>query len=99
MSQTYEITETAEKDLNEIFDYTEKEFGFDQAVKYLLDIDDKFDLLSEQPELGKKRDEIRLELRSLVHESHVIFYRVLNNRVRIIRVLHGSRDLFSAEID
>ena len=25
--------------------------------------------------------------------SHVIFYRVLKDRIRIVRVLHGSRDL------
>lgn len=99
MPISYELTEATEKDLNDIFDYTAQEFGFDQAVEYLLEIEDKFNLLSEQPQLGKARNEIRNELRSFIHERHVIFYRVMDKRVRIIRILHGSRDLFSAKID
>ena len=49
--------------------------------------------LIDQPELGRKRNEIRSELRSLVCEQHIIFYRVMNDNIRIIRVLHGSRDI------
>lgn len=49
--------------------------------------------LIDQPELGRMRNEIRSELRSLVYEKHIIFYRVMNDNIRIIRVLHGSRDI------
>jgi len=49
--------------------------------------------LIDQPELGRKRNEIRSELRSLVYEKHIIFYRVMNDNIRIIRLLHGSRDI------
>lgn len=99
MPISYELTEATEKDLNDIFDYTAQEFGFDQAVEYLLGVEDKFNLLSDQPQLGKARNEIRNELRSFIHERHVIFYRGMGKRVRIIRILHGRRDLFSAKID
>jgi len=45
------------------------------------------------PKLGSKRNGIRKGLRGFAQNSHVIFYRILKNRVRILRVLHTSRDL------
>ena len=35
----YILSEIADKDLEDIFDYTVDEFGFDQAEKYLLEIE------------------------------------------------------------
>ena len=90
---SYELSLAADSDIEEIFEYTEKEFGFEQAVKYVLAFENVFTDLIESPELGRNRDEIKFELRSLVKESHVVFYRILEDRIRIIRVLHESRDI------
>ncbi|NIV43176.1 MAG: type II toxin-antitoxin system RelE/ParE family toxin [Candidatus Dadabacteria bacterium] len=89
----YELSLPAEQDLSSIYDYTFNEFGELQAVKYLTGIEQKVLNIVESPELGIKREEIRQGLRSIVYEKHVIFYRVMNDTIRIIRVLHGSRDL------
>ncbi len=89
----YELSPEADQDLEEIFDYTEREFGIDQAIEYLSGFDDIFAKLLHNPELGKEREEIREGLRSLMKEKHVIFYRILGNRIRIVRILHASRDL------
>lgn len=90
---SYELSQEAEQDLSDIFDYTEIEFGLDQAVQYLKDLDSCFILLSNNPSIGRERIEIREELYSFISKSHVVFYRVLTDRLRIIRILHGSRDL------
>jgi toxin ParE1/3/4 len=89
----YELSEKAEQDLEEIFDYTALNFGIDQAIAYVSGFEDLFVNLSNNPELGRKRDEIRSGLRSYFKESHIVFYRVLRGRIRIVRILHGSRDL------
>lgn len=89
----YEIALPADEDLQAIFIYTEEEFGTDQAVKYLVEIEDVFERLVETPELGKQRNEIKKGLRSLPVGAHIIFYRILTNHIRIVRVLHGSRDV------
>ena len=47
----------------------------------------------DNPKSGRERFEIRMGLRSIVQNSHVIFYRILKDRIRIVRILHGSRDL------
>lgn len=90
---TYELSLEADRDLDEIFDYTEAEFGFDQAVAYITQFEVLFEKLLHNPELGKKREEIKPGLRSFPKAEHIVFYRILKNRLRIVRVLHGSRDL------
>jgi len=88
-----ELSSEADQDISDIFDYTESEFGLDQAVSYVSAFDECFTQLLDNPELGRTRDEIREELRSINHEAHVVFYRILKDRIRIVRILHGSRDL------
>ena len=89
----YILSEIADKDLEDIFDYTFDEFGFDQAEKYLLEIEEIFQNLIINPQIGKKRDEIKQGLYSFPKDNHIIFYRILDNHIRIVRVLHGSRDI------
>lgn len=89
----YILSEIADKDLEDIFDYTFDEFGFDQAEKYLLEIEEIFQNLIVNPQIGKNRDEIKQGLYSFPKDNHIIFYRILDNHIRIVRVLHGSRDI------
>ncbi len=89
----YILSEIADKDLEDIFDYTFDEFGFDQAEKYLLEFEEIFQNLIINPQIGKKRDEIKQGLYSFPKDNHIIFYRILDNHIRIVRVLHGSRDI------
>ena len=89
----YILSEIADKDLEGIFDYTFDEFGFDQAEKYLLEIEEIFQNLIINPQIGKKRDEIKQGLYSFPKDNHIIFYRILDNHIRIVRVLHGSQDI------
>ena len=89
----YILSEIADKDLEDIFDYTFDEFGYDQSEKYLLEIEEIFQNLIINPQIGKKRDEIKQGLYSFPKDNHIIFYRILDNHIRIVRVLHGSRDI------
>lgn len=91
--QSYELAEVAAHDLSEIYDYTALEYGNDQAIKYLASFEKMFDTLVKQPRMGKDRPEIVKGLRSLVYERHTIFYRIMKVKIRIVRVLHTSRDV------
>lgn len=96
MSKTgfrYRLSLEADRDLEDIFDYTAREFGSDQAVSYVNGFEEVFLGLAANPGRGRKRDEIRDGLRSFVKGSHTIFYRVLKSHFRIVRILHGSRDI------
>ncbi len=89
----YELSQEADKDLEDIFDYTVAKFGLDQAVIYVSGFEVTFENLCNNPMSGRERNEIRTELRSILKESHVVFYRILKSKIRIIRILHNSRDV------
>ena len=91
----YELSPEADHDLEDIFDYTESHFGLNQARGYVSTFEAVFQQLCRTPHIGKHRKEIRVGLRSLVKEQHVVFYRILADRIRIVRVLHGSRDVLN----
>jgi len=93
MTRAYKLSREADKDLEAIFDYTELEFGLQKAGDYTEQFSAIFHQLSQEPKLGRTRHEIKEGLRSLVQNKHVIFYRVLKDHVRIVRILHGRSDL------
>jgi toxin ParE1/3/4 len=89
----YELSQEADNDLQEIYDYTTDNFGAEQAAKYLTGLEDLFYALCAQPHTGRMRNEIRKGIRSSSYLSHIVFYRITEQRIRIVRVLHASRDL------
>ena len=91
--KSYLLSLEAEIDLGDIYDYTAEQFGIDQAVSYLSELEAQLIQLTTNSKLGRERKEIRAGLRSIACNSHIIFYRIRTNHIRIVRVLHGSRDL------
>ncbi len=89
----YTLSNKATIDLNNIFDYTESKYSFKQALSYTKSLETVFNHLLINPSLGKYRTEIKVNLYSIAQQEHIIFYRVLKDKIRIVRILHGSRDL------
>ncbi|WP_347175336.1 type II toxin-antitoxin system RelE/ParE family toxin [Polaribacter uvawellassae] len=89
----YELTNDADTDLEDIFDYTEKRHNQDQAILYLSTIEGVFFQLCKQPNLGRLRNEIKENIFSFPIQKHIIFYKIDTNKLIIIRVLHSSRDM------
>ena len=80
-------------DLEEVFEYSYHKFGPNQATKYLSEIDEVFNKLLDNPEIGRTRSEIKKGLYSIPFGSHIIFYSIQPDYIRIVRVLHGIKDL------
>ncbi|WP_345766487.1 type II toxin-antitoxin system RelE/ParE family toxin [Chryseobacterium endophyticum] len=55
----YILSEIADQDLEEIFDYSINTFGFEQAEKYLLEPEEVFQALVMNPYSEKKRNEVK----------------------------------------
>jgi len=87
------LSEAAKDDLQEIYDFGIFKFGTSQATKYLEGLQGYFEALTKNPDIRKHRDEIKIGLYSLSYMSHIIFYRILTDRIRIVRVLHGRSDM------
>jgi len=85
----FKLSRRAKADLKSIALYTERKWGRDQRNYYILQFDQCFHLLGENPNLGQTCDEISPGYRQLRQGSHIIFYRLAAaDAVDIIRILH-----------
>ena len=65
--------------------------NLDAALRWLDDLDQMLQLLSEHPLLGEDVSSLRPGVRRYVIGSYLIFYRPTNEGVLVIRVLHSAR--------
>ena len=63
------------------------------AENVLRRINEKFGQLSELPFIGRERSSLAPGLRSVVSGNHVIFYRVAEEAITILRVIDGRMDI------
>lgn len=89
----YILSKKTEEDIEAIYQFGEHKFVKDQAIEYLIELRSYFELLTKNPDIGKQRNEIKEGLLNFPFSSHVIFHRILSDHIRIVRILHGSRDL------
>lgn len=89
----YRLLKASEKDLDEIWNYTFNNWGENQANKYLLQLKKRLVYLSNNPDLGQKRDYISPGLFGYHEGRHLILYRKENDGIVIIRVLHDRMNV------
>lgn len=91
---TYNISQKAQLDIIEIWEYTFKKWSLSQADKYYNLILDEIELLAQNPLQGIDYGKVRRRYLGRKIQSHIIFYRVAKkNEVEIIRILHSRMDL------
>lgn len=88
----FRISNLAEKDLEDIWVYLaqQNEILADKKIAQILD---KFPMLAQFPEMGRKQDELQTGLRSFPIKPYIIFYTQLPEFVEIVRIFHQSRDI------
>jgi len=91
----YRLSALAERDLDEIWSYVAEDASPTTADRLIDDIIDRFDLLAEQPRMGRTRSEFGLGVQSFAVENYVIYYRH-DGDVLIARILHARRDQMAA---
>ena len=92
---SYRLSVLAEQDLEKIWSYVAEAASLATADRLIDAIIDRFELLAEQPRMGRLRPEFGAGVRSFSVENHVIYYRH-DEDVVIARVLHGRRDQAAA---
>ncbi|HKL81283.1 MAG TPA: type II toxin-antitoxin system RelE/ParE family toxin [Desulfobacter sp.] len=88
----YILSPNAQKSLGNIKTYSLEEFGEEQTITYLKLIKKKLQMISESPDIGRNREEIKKGYLSFLAGSHIIFYRKAKNHVDIIDILHQSME-------
>lgn len=87
-----EFSALAESDLEAIADYIALD-NPRRAVSFVREIRGQCRVLGEHPLLYRPRPEIGPDARLVAVGRYVILFRLLDEVVRIERVVHGSRDL------
>lgn len=90
---SYLIRKKAVADLEEIWFYTVQHWSVKQADRYYTLIIEEINYICQHPESGKSQEHIRKNYRSSKVKSHLIFYRVVNQRVEVVRILHERMDI------
>lgn len=82
----------AEADLEDIWLYSFEKWSEGQAERYYDELIDGINKLVDNPMLGKSREYVRRDYRSLPINRHVIYYRLQGEAINIVRVLHERMD-------
>jgi toxin ParE1/3/4 len=87
------LSPRAQADLGDIWHHTERQWGRNQAERYIRRIESMLALLAANPALGRAVDTIRLGYRKHSCGSHVIFYRQMDTGIDVVRILHQRMDI------
>ena len=87
------ISDAARIDLDDIWFYfaSDSPTNADRFLDRLVDV--ATGTLAVAPLSGREREELGEGLRSLPVENNLIFYRVRDGGVEVLRIIHGARDL------
>jgi toxin ParE1/3/4 len=88
----------AKRDLEEHIDYL-KHQSESVAHRFLDAIEDTFDFLSRNSEVGQRCEFVRTDMAEIrvwpIHgcRNQLVFYRALDDGIEVVRVFHGARDI------
>jgi toxin ParE1/3/4 len=89
-----ELSSFVEGDLDAIAEYIAQD-NPSRALSFLVEIGAKFHAIESHPMLYRLRPEIGEDARIAIVRRYVILFRVVNEIVRIERVVYGGRDLLA----
>jgi toxin ParE1/3/4 len=88
------ISQPAIKDLEQIIDYFSNR-NIEAGERFINEFEKKCKNLANFPNMGRSYDDVKPSLRGLPLAGYIIFYRIVNDGIEIIRVVSGYRDLES----
>jgi toxin ParE1/3/4 len=86
------LSAAARRDLIEIDRHSVAHFGIEHARAYLDGLEQAIESLAVFPLKGVERESRGRAFRCLIYRSHLIFYQISTDAVRVVRVLDGRRD-------
>jgi toxin ParE1/3/4 len=99
MTTGFKITNAAVRDLENIWVFTKKTWTEQQADRYYQLIVDEIQFIVKNPYMGTPYEQIRAGYRATKVKSHLIFYKLHQDQVEIIRVLHVRMNFLDHLVD
>lgn len=88
----YRLSPQAELELEAIGDHIAEDSP-GNARRFIERLTLKFVALGHNPMIGRARPQLRADLRSFPYGAYLILYRVIDDGVEIVRVVHAARNL------
>ncbi len=85
-------TKQAQLDLIDIWSYIAED-SISAADKFLFTLDNQVKSIATAPKMGRLRHELADKLRSFPVGNYIIFYKIQDKELILIRVLHAARDI------
>ncbi|MEF0943277.1 type II toxin-antitoxin system RelE/ParE family toxin [Rhizobium sp. BR 362] len=83
----------AASDIDQIYDYTEEKWGYEQAEDYVFALRDRCHALVKGIARGRKVGGIKPDYLALVSGSHFIIYKDAAQTITIVRILHQRMNI------
>lgn len=88
----FSFSPIAANDLEEIADYIARD-NPSRAVSFINELETHCHQIAELPEAYPLREDLAPKLRIAFHKNYAILFRLLEDTVRIERIVHGARDI------
>ncbi|MGA2276267.1 MAG: type II toxin-antitoxin system RelE/ParE family toxin [Terracidiphilus sp.] len=88
----FHVTKQAERELDQIFVYWARRTNLDIADRLIDSIEERFVLLGDYPDVGRKCDEIASGVLRFLAGDYLIYYRKKRSIIQILHVFHVARD-------
>lgn len=85
----YRLSTQAENEILDIFLYGIEQFGLSQARLYKDGLESCFQLIGNNPRMGRPAASVGEGIRRHEHGSHVIFYEIDGSGVLILTIVHA----------
>ena len=87
------ISDPANQDLEQIADYLGMNYGLNRSETFISEINERMKYIAQFPYIGRSREELLPNSRSLSYSRYLIFYQVKKTSIEIIRIASGYQDL------
>lgn len=88
----YKLSKLAAEDFASIYDYTLLNFGEAQADSYTDEMEEVLLSVVHSPRMGRENSEIAEGVRRVDYRLHAIFYRIRDEDIFILRILHHKME-------
>jgi toxin ParE1/3/4 len=86
------LSPDAQRDYDNILLDSFQTWGESQMLQYQAALDRGLIRIGDYPEIGVRRDQLLPGSRSIRVEHHVLYYRIKEDEIEIIRILHERMD-------
>jgi toxin ParE1/3/4 len=89
---TYVLGPRAREDIEEIWDYTADNWDMEQADRYVGGLQQAIESVARNPNRGRPCDDVRRGYRRYAVGSHMLFFRLHEQGIEVVRIRHQSMD-------